>query len=167
MLRLAPFLLLGCAQSKPIWHEATKELCHPSGCYRVGKLDSSWQPVREEAGAIGFYNDQLGGVIEANATCSREELSQVSLGTLTRRLLMGYSERRIDRQERVSLSGGQALRTHAAARLDGVPIELELVVLTQRGCVFDLSYVAQEERFVRGEPDFERFIAGFVDEGRR
>jgi hypothetical protein len=163
-VRLAPLLLAaGCAHSH--WNEQSKELCRGEVCYRVGKLSEGWQIAHKEHSAIGFYHAGIGAVIGADATC-RDDAEAAPLSALTNRLLGGYTERKIDAQETVPLAGREALRTRLTAKLDGVPMALDLLVLKRNGCVFDLSYAAPPDRYRAGLPDFERFVGGFVDERR-
>jgi hypothetical protein len=46
------------------------------------------------------------------------------------------------------------------ARLDGVPLGLDLVVLRKDGCVVDAALVAAPEKIAAREADFDRFLAG-------
>ena len=59
------------------------------------------------------------------------------------------------------LADRDALRTRVHARLDGVAVRLELVVLKKNGCLFDLTYIAAPEVFAAGYADFERVVNGF------
>ncbi len=57
----------------------------------------------------------------------------------------------------------EALHTHLDAKLDGVPMTLDLYVMKRNGCIFDLSYAAPPDAFARGYGDFQRFVDGFAD----
>src|SRR5581483_10333972 len=151
---LLALLLLGC-HPKARWDPVANQLCRGKACYRVGELDSSWQLVHREGAAIGFYSAQTGGVIEANATC-RDDADAAPLDVLTHHLLIGYTDRKVIEQRSVELARRQALHTRVAARLDGVPVLLDLYVLKRNGCIFDLSYAAPPARAAEGEPAFSR-----------
>lgn len=169
-MKCLPLLLVAaaaCAHAPRGHYDARSEqVCAGDVCYRVGALPSGWRLVHQEGAAVGFYSDDVGGVIEANATC-RDDADAAPLSTLTRHLLIGYTDRRIDAQDRVSLDGREALRTRATARLDGVPMALDLYVLKRNGCIFDLSYAAPPPGFPRGEADFAQFVDGFADTRQR
>jgi hypothetical protein len=153
----------GCAHAPRGHFDAqSRQICSRDICYRVGALAADWRLVHQEGAAVGFFSDSVGGVIEANATC-RDDADAAPLSALTRQLLIGYTERRIDAQETVPLAGREALRTRATAKLDGVPMALDLYVLKRNGCIFDLSYAAPPHGWARGEPDFARFVDGFAD----
>ena len=137
-------------------------VCAGDVCYRVGALDGNWRLVHQEGASAGWYNGAVAAVSEANATC-RDDADAAPLTTLTNQLLIGYTERKIETQERVPLDRREALRTRATAKLDGVPVTLDLFVLKRNGCIFDLSYAAPPSSFPRGSDDFQRFVDGFAD----
>jgi hypothetical protein len=159
-------LLAGCAHA-PRGHIAAEaggadRVCAGDVCYRVGALDDKWRLVHQEGTSAGWYSDALGGVISANASC-RDDAEATPLTSLTHQLLIGYTERRIESQARVPLDRREALRTRVTAKLDGVPVTLDLYVLKRNGCIFDLSYAAPPDAFARGSDDFQRFVDGFAD----
>jgi hypothetical protein len=116
-----------------------------------------------DRGAVGFFSPTLGAVIHANGTC-RDDAEASSLETLTRQLFIGYTDRQPIDSRTVTIDGRDALHSVLTARLDGVPVVLDLYVLKRNGCIFDLGYVAPPEQHARGEADFARFVAGFADE---
>ena len=80
---------------------------------------------------------------------------------------MGFTERQELSQQLVPLDGREALRSRHTAKLDGVPVELELVVLKKDGCVFDFTYVAPPGQAEARMPDFDALLAGFHAERDR
>ncbi|MDB4968488.1 MAG: hypothetical protein JWN44_4177 [Myxococcales bacterium] len=163
-LACAGALVAGCAHSHPKGHfdAAAGKVCAGQVCYTTGALPSGWRLVHQEGASIGFFNEAVGAVIEANATC-RDDAEAAPLPTLTRQLLIGYTDRKIEKQETVPLAEREALRTRVDAKLDGVPMALDLYVLKRNGCIFDLSYAAPPDAFARGSGDFARFVDGFSD----
>jgi hypothetical protein len=162
---LATLTLAGCAHA-PRGHVEAEEsghrVCAGPVCYRVGALGGGWRLVHQEGAAVGYFSDAVGGVIEANATC-RDDAEGAPLTALTRQMLIGYTERRMGTQELVTVDRREALRTRVDAKLDGVPMTLDLYVLKRNGCIFDLSYAAPPDAFARGLDDFRRFVDGFAD----
>lgn len=156
----------GCAHAPRGRIEAERgdveRVCAGDLCYRIAALGGRWRLVHQEGASVGFFSDAVGGVIEANATC-RDDADAAPLGALTRQLLIGYTERRVAAQTTVPLDGREALHTVVGAKLDGVPVTLDLYVMKRNGCIFDLSYAAPPYLFARGAPDFQRFVDGFAD----
>jgi hypothetical protein len=158
---VALFLFCGCASSVSGWHQSTRELCSNASCFRLGTLDPSWTEVHHEKGEVGFFNTRVGGVIQTNTAC-RDDADAAPLTALTNRLLIGYTERRDLSSELVDLDGREALHSVIEAKLDGVPVTLDLYVMKRDGCIFDLSFAAPVARSSEGKVDFDRFIRGFA-----
>jgi len=156
----------GCAHSPRGHIEATRDdaerVCAGHVCYRIPQLGDRWRLVHQEGASVGYFSDAAGAVIEANATC-RDDAEAAPLGALTRQLLIGYTERHIQSQTTVPLDEREALHTVVDAKLDGVPVTLDLYVMKRNGCIFDLSYAAPPDSFARGAADFQRFVDGFAD----
>ena len=153
----------GCAHSpRTVWTPGDRMLCAGRVCYRVGPLGTGWQMVHEEGAEIGFYNRRIAGIIQGNATC-RDDAETAPLASLTDHLLIGYTERHPTRTETVAVDGREALHSIVKAKLDGVPLILDLYVLKRNGCIFDLSYVAPPDTYEDGGGDFGEFVAGFAD----
>ena len=126
--------------------------------YRVGALNGSWRKFDVEGNDIAFKHKD-GGTIFANRMCQSDE--DVPLDVLTNHLFFDMKiEREISRKE-ITIAGRAALRTHVIAKLDGVPVELDIVVLKKNGCTYDMALVADREAFQQRSPDFESFLRGF------
>lgn len=156
-------LLLGLALLAPGCRHVRFEdftLTKPDVRYRIGELPKGWHRVFLEDNDLAFAEDgDTGRAIAANATCEGHD--DPPLPVLTRHLLMGFTEREEQGQALLALDGREALRSHFTAKLDGVPVDLDLVVLKKDGCVFDFSYVAPLARGAERRADFETLLAGF------
>jgi hypothetical protein len=154
----------GCEAHLPRgrWDASARRVCTSEVCYGVGALDGEWRMVHQESASAGWYNARVGGVIETNATC-RDDVEAAPLAALTRELLVGYSERRVTDQALLPMLGREGLRTRIEAKLDGVPMRLEIYVIKRNGCVFDIGYAAPPDRFDAGEPAFTQFAGSFTD----
>jgi hypothetical protein len=163
---LWPFLLLGTACFGPHghYHTETRQVCLGDVCYYHGELPG-WNLVRHKGGEVAFFNPPSHAVAQANVTC-RDDAEAASLEVLTRHLLIGYTELHQRSQERTWLNAREALHTVLDARLDGVPMVLDLYVVKRNGCIYDLSLAAPPDRYAEVVPDFSRFVAGFAQESR-
>jgi hypothetical protein len=56
------------------------------------------------------------------------------------------------------------MRSLVRARLDGVPISLELVVLKKNGCVHDFTYASPTGKEAEHQTEFDALVAGFRQE---
>jgi hypothetical protein len=130
----------------------------------MGELPG-WQLIRQKGAEIAFFHDHFDAVAQANATC-RDDAEAASLEVLTRHLLIGYTDVEVQHKERTELDAREALHTIVHARLDGVPVVLDLYVLKRNGCIFDLSLAAPPGRYSSAVPDFARFVIGFRQESK-
>lgn len=140
-------------------------LSKPDVRYRVGELPGHWKRVWLEDNDVAFSEPGTGRAVSVNATCEGHD--DPPLPVLTRHLLMGFTERQELSQRLIPLAGREALRSRYLAKLDGVPVQLELVVLKKDTCVFDFTYVAPPEAAEERLADFEGLLAGFEMERLR
>jgi len=140
-------------------------MCQGKHCYRTGTLSSSWQIVHVEQASVSYFNRETGAIIESNATC-RDDAEATPLEILTNYLLLGYTERKYRTTEKVPLVNREALHTVVEAKLDGVPMVLDLYVMKRNGCIFDLSFASPPAQFSDGSAAFSQFVQGFVDESK-
>ncbi|MCY1040628.1 hypothetical protein OV208_04775 [Corallococcus sp. bb12-1] len=135
--------------------------------YRVGTLSNDvWQHASFADNDLAFVErGETGRVIATNATCRDHD--DPSLSVLTKHLLMGFTERQDLGQRTFTLDGREALRSRYVAKLDGVPVSLELVVLKKDNCVFDFSYVSPVGQADARMADFESLVSGFQSERLR
>lgn len=131
--------------------------------YRVGDLGPAWRRIGMEDNDLAWHNEQVGAVVQVNATC--DPFQDVPLSALTNHLLIGFTDREFRSSEAVPLDGREALRSRVVARLDGVPRELLLYVMKKDQCTYDFALVAPPgESYREAEPEFERMVAGFTTE---
>lgn len=127
--------------------------------YRIGALPSSWQEVHLNENDVAFVSKDSPHSLAINATCEGHD--DPPLDVLTRHLLMGFTARDTLSQGLEQLDGREAMRTHVTAKLDGVPVELLLVVMKKDRCVYDFTYLSPVGRLAEREPDFELILKHF------
>jgi len=117
---------------------------------------------------VGFDDNDLawlapsGHVIAINATCTGHEDPQLEV--LTNHLVIGFTDREWVSKKKFQLDGRDALRSLVRAKLDGVSISLDLVVLKKNGCVHDFSYVSPAGQEAAHQAEFDALVAGFRQE---
>ena len=111
--------------------------------YRVGSLSDQWTEVKEkEAQAnLVFWKKSKRQTIIVNSVCGGVS-PDATLRILTGHLFYGFSSTKVIKQESTLISGQDALKTTVQATLDNNPLMLDLYVLRQGKCVFDLQYFA-------------------------
>jgi len=131
--------------------------------FRVGRMGPNWRRLSLSGGDV-LLRHAGGGAVLANAVCSG--IKDVPLEVLANQALFGVVETQEWSRDVVTLDGRAALRLRLAGTLDGVPVDLDLVVLKKDGCVYDLQLVAGPAVFAERDHDFDRLVAGFGTVGR-
>ena len=158
VLLLAP--LVGCHRGVRFEEQVFSK---PGVRYHVGALPPGWERVKLSQDDLAWYTGRTGHALSVNATCG--EYEDAPLDVLTRHLVMGFTERLEVEQHKVVLDEREALRTRYRAKLDGVPVELLLLVLKKNQCIYDFTYVAPLGRYEERLADFEALVRGFHTEG--
>lgn len=164
MRRLLPLVLLpllGCTNRQFSQGVFAKDGVR----YRVGELSRSWRALDVESNDVAYVSNDSPHSLAVNSTCT--PTGDASLQVLTQHLLMGFTDREMVSEERRAMDGRDALRSRYKARLDGVPVEMMLVVLKKDGCVYDFTYLSPPGRFDEKRDSFERVLSEFHAEAAR
>lgn len=133
--------------------------------YRVSSPDpAAFQPVRFSDNDLAWAAVGSSHLLAMNAVCEGHD--DAPLDVLTRHLLFGFSERQRVSSALETIDGREGLRTAWTAKLDGVPVELELVVLKKNGCVHDFTYVSPPGARGVHEAEFDALVKGFRQQER-
>jgi len=131
--------------------------------FRVGPLPHEWRRIEGTGKAVGFRDDAHEGTALVGARCNVAS-DDAPLLPLTNHLLMGTTEREIEKQEVIPFDGREAMHTIVRAKLDGVLMAYDIYVLKKDDCVYDFVYVASPAHFESGVAAFDRFVTGFHTE---
>lgn len=132
----------------------------PGVYYRVGPLPEGWVPIRTGARTITFYNDVFRSSISTDAWCGRS-INDRSLVSLTGDLVTALEDRNFSDEKRFMLDGRGAMRQIVIGKMNGVPTNVDFVVVRKGSCVFDFYLVSSGEAPVEAVEDFEAFFGGF------
>ena len=133
--------------------------------YQVRAPDpGAFRPVAFSDNDLAWASTTSGHLLAMNAVCEGHD--DAPLDVLTRHLLFGFTERNRVSEVLEPLDGREALRTVWTAKLDGVPVELELVVLKKNGCVHDFTYVSPPGERGAHEAEFDALVQGFRQQER-
>lgn len=132
--------------------------------FRVGRLSAAWRRVEVTGNDLSFHNDAVSGVIAVNGECDREK--DPPLRQLLMQLVIGFTEREIVLEELLPLDRREAMHAIVEAKLDGVPMMLDLYVLKKDECLYDFSYVAPPATFDGARAEYEAFVMQFAAPSR-
>jgi hypothetical protein len=140
------------------------EVLTKKGSYRVGELPPAWKRVKLGKALVAFRNREFQSTISTDSFCD-QAYDDSSLKMLTRHLFAGLQDTQVVREDAFSLDGRGALRSVVQAKLDGLPVTLDLVVVKKDWCLFDFHLVSAPERYSQAVSDFEKFYQGFSYSG--
>jgi hypothetical protein len=131
---------------------------------------SGWRRIDVSTASLAFRDDEHEASVLLNARCLTAD-DRTPLLALTNHLLMGATEREFVRQTKEPFDGREAMHTRLTAKWDGVPMLVDMFVLSKDGCVYDFVYLERAraaptpgeppERETNGAAAFEQFVHGF------
>ena len=138
-----------------------------SNVYRKGKVafrlpeaPSGWRRVSLDDASLAFRDDTHSASVLLNARCLSAD-DRTPLVALTNHLLIGATERAYVSQVVEPMDSREALHTKLTAKWDGVPMSIDVYVLSKDGCVYDFVYFGAPAAFDDGAGVFEGFVRGF------
>jgi len=128
--------------------------------YSIGVLSEEWKRIDLRGGDIAFWNEALKATITVNSTCN-ERIGNESLNNLVDFLLVGFSDKKMERKEEVIVSGQRAVNAVYRGKVKDTYVKLNIVVLKKDRCVYDLTYASLPESFDLGIEEFREFVSQF------
>lgn len=128
--------------------------------FRLPDPPATWKRVHVDDASLAFRDEQHGASVLLNARCLTAD-DRTPLVALTNHLLIGATEREYLSQDSVPFDGREALHTKVKAKWDGVPMLIDVYVLSKDGCIYDFVYLGTEGGYEGGGPAFESFVRGF------
>ncbi len=133
--------------------------------YQVGVLSADW--VQDKVGpykALVLYNSKEKSSIETESFCDAS-FSDSGLSSLTTHLHFDLKDKKVIFQKEIQVDGRAALRTVVEAKVDGVPVTLDSVVIKKDSCLFDFVLISNPSHYNNVKNDFEKFFTDFHFEG--
>ena len=155
--QVVPLLLAGC-------HWGFKP--HPAeGRYKTGLPETGWEQVDPGSADLAWFNRTDGAMIYTDSNCGRR-YEDSSLESMTDHITRGIALGDPTKEKRLHLAERDALVRSWSGRLDGVAIEVGVMVLKRNDCVYDALLISPERSFERAWVQFERVYSGFRVEGQ-
>ncbi|MCU0654663.1 MAG: hypothetical protein MUF64_05040 [Polyangiaceae bacterium] len=133
--------------------------------FQTGPTGEGWARIEASQGLLAFRDERAPATILVNGRCGLDG-DDVPLQALTTHLFLRFTERATEEETLLPFDGREALRTVMTAKLDGVPMRFEALVLKKDGCVYDFILISSPGAFEGARPEFRRFVEGFRAEGR-
>lgn len=126
----------------------------------MGQLPDGWVRMKVSRRAISFYNESYKASISTDAFCGRS-FSDRPLDALAGELSAVLAERETKWTEEMMLDGRGALRVFVEGKMDGVPVNMDIVVVKKDECNFDFVAVRPPNASQDVTFDFEGFFKAF------
>lgn len=152
------FLAFACGSANPSGTFEAGVYKRGKIAFRVAEPPSGWRRVDVADASLAFRDEAHGATVLVNARCLTAD-DRTPLVALTNHLLIGATEREYMSQGVEPFDGREAMHTKLRAKWDGVPMLLDLYVLSKDGCVYDLVYMGAAAH--DGSAEFESFARGF------
>jgi hypothetical protein len=134
------------------------------GRFHTGQPGEGWASVKPGGADMAWHNAELAATIYADSNCA-ERFEDGPLVDLATHLTFGFAEGEPLRQETLELAGRPALRRVVAGLLDGMPVQMGLVITRKHECLYDILYIAPTSAFDSGWAAFESVTSGFEVKG--
>ncbi len=127
--------------------------------FKHGELPEGWTRAAVDGTALAFDHKKLGATITAFSNCKNVE--DISLRALVQQELVGIEKKEVVEKSETPMGDRDAADWVVKGSLDGVEVQMELVVLRTGKCVYDMVLVTSAESFAAARPDFKTFVGGF------
>lgn len=143
--------------------KATRDAERLEGRYQLGDPGDGWRAVPSGGADQAFRNPDLAATIYTDSNCG-PRYEDRPLPDLAKTMLGGVADLKAPPtfEEVRQLDGREAYVARRPGRLDGVDVELGVVVLKKNHCVYDLVLIAPPgQRFDDAWASYELLVAGF------
>lgn len=148
-------LVAGCMS------RSARESQRLEGRYSLGEPGQGWKSVSAGGADYAFRNDDLSATLYTDSNCgARYEDSP--LPKLAASAIFGVAEGEPSFQDTGKLDGRTFYSLRQRGTLDGVPVELGVLVVKKDQCVYDMVVIAPPDgRFEGAWEAFQATAAGF------
>ena len=119
----------------------------------------AWKRIDVEDCDAGFFNQRYSAVITVNSTC--KDYQDASPEVLTRHLLFGIENQKINSRKAIAIAGREGLLTDVSGTLDGVPNHMKLMVVNRNYCTYDIILVTPPDSFDEAVATYDAVVASF------
>ena len=128
--------------------------------YAVGKLPEGWETLKTKVRAAAWYNPDYRATISTDVLCE-SSTGDRPLSVVAGDVAAAIEDREVTDSEKFMLDERGALRERVSGSVDGVPVEMDVVVVKKNNCSFDMIAIASPEDMPAVKPIFDEFISGF------
>lgn len=141
-------------------HRGNRVFIRHDRWYTVGKLPEDWKNLKVRVRAAAWYNPDYRSTISTDVLCENS-VGDRPLSVVAGDVAAALENRTVTDTKEFTLDERGALREYVKGSVDGVPMEMDIVVLKKNNCAFDMVAISPPEEMANVSPIFEDFINGF------
>lgn len=119
-----------------------------------------FEKVSAEQADFAFKDAKSGHTIAMISECS--ENVDPSLDSLESDLVSALSSSHELKKEQIQFNGRTAIRSSHQGEMDGVAVQMEILVFKKNSCSYSLTLVGRSKAFDASKKIFEGFTKGFI-----
>jgi predicted Zn-dependent protease len=127
--------------------------------FRVDLPRSGWQVTSSPGADLALRHTGADASMAVSASCPEQEKGP--LPAVARHVFFGLRHVEWLRQEPIMLDGVAGLETVVRGTVEGTTVQVRSIVVRQKGCLYDLLFVAPPETFEARSADFDRLLTGW------
>ncbi len=119
---------------------------------------SGWKKTAKANADYAFVNPKTSAIIYTNSIC--DKYSHARLTDLGQNILRSVDKFSAPHPHKTSFANRDAYRWTGQGLLDGVPINLDYLIVRKSNCVFDFVLIAPElEYWAQDQTSFDQFLS--------
>lgn len=115
-----------------------------------------WKGPKLKYKEMVYTHDGIGGTIVTDALCG-PKFEDTPVVLLAKHLFYKLDHAQIKPARYFTLDGREAVRVDGTGSMDGVPLQMQVVVMKKNFCLYDFVYFAPPKSFAAGRKDFENY----------
>ena len=156
-------LMLGCAKDPTA--ADTRSTGRAEGHYDVVPPGEGWVSQRPGGADKAWFHTTIGATIYTDSNCGAR-FEDSALTDLSTHLTYGIARGAPVTEERLVLDDREALMRVYEGALDGVAVNVGVLVTKKHRCTYDMLLISPPHGFDATWPDFVRVATGFRVRGR-
>lgn len=132
------------------------------GRYTTGAPGEGWEPVTPGAADRAWFNEKLGASIYTDSNCG-PRYAEERVEDLATELTVGFRDVTTVKESYVTVDGREGILRVHTGKLDGIRVELGVLVVNKNACNYDFVYISPPEGFDQGWDDYQAVSAGFKE----
>lgn len=126
--------------------------------YKLQPPPSPFNRIDNEETDLAWQNPQTGNSIALLTECSEQK--DPSLTSLEDETIQALTNPKVLKTEEIQFQERAARRTKAEGTVDGVPVQMDVLILKKNNCSYTFTFVGRASGIEKDRPAFDSFLSG-------